>query len=124
MAKEEYMAMGNINPDFQNYSNVLFVQWQELNNATTELVTCKRTEELIYLNTFKKCFVRFFGQINDTSKLGHLSEEKRRYVIYYYKNLSRIKDKYVARKINEILRQLLSDYGLFNLESYGNDEIW
>lgn len=120
MGKYEYIEKDNINPDWQNYSNTLFVQWEEMNNAFTNYENCERSEEKTYLKMFNLTFVRFFGQINDKYTLGHFTKKEKEYIIYFYKHINLI-NKISARKINETCRKLLTEYGLFKMNN-NNDE--
>ena len=63
---------GSTLPDYQNFRNVLFYQWQEVNNATVNLRIAKNPKP--YLREFVRCYIRFYGQINDKSKLGNLTK--------------------------------------------------
>lgn len=124
MANEKYDEAGTINPDFLNFSNILFTKWEELNNSTVNLRLCKNGEFRIYQREFIRCFLSFFGQINDTKKLSHFSHDERTYLLRYY-NKPTLISVAASKKINELTRKLMTDYGIFDLEKFsGDDEMW
>lgn len=120
---EEYIAGGTTLPDYQNFRNVLFQQWEQLNLAVVEFRVCSPTTFRPNQIMVAKRYLSFFSQINDTSKLGHLNTEERKYLIRYYNNPEMINIQ-TAKKLLDITRKLMSEYGVFDLESNSNDSIW
>jgi hypothetical protein len=120
---EDYIAGGTTLPDYQNFRNVLFQQWEQLNLAVVEFRVCSPETYRPNQMSVAKRYLSFFSQINDKSKLGHLTKEERIYLIRYYNNpeLINIRE---AKILLDITRKLMSEYGVFDLESNSNDSIW
>ena len=121
--EEEYMGGGTTLPDYQNFRNLLFQQWEELNNSVVEFRTCSKTKYKIYKQEVIRTYIRFFSQINDKNKLGLLSNEERAYLKKYYNSPTLI-NLSISKTLLDITRKLMTEYGVFDLEGGGDDEIW
>lgn len=121
--EEEYKDGGTTLPDYQNYRNLLFQQWEELNNAVVEFRTCNKTKYKTYQKEVIRTYLRFFSQINDKNKLGLLNDNERSFLKKYYDNETKI-NIYVSKILLDITRKLMTEYGVFDLEGSNSDEIW
>ena len=110
-------------PDYQNFRNVLFQQWQELNNSTVEYRCCAKIEKRVFKRQFIKCFLKFYGQIQHENKLNHLQPKQRKFLSHFNKNPNLI-DSHKAMLVNKITRELMESYGVFDIGSGGDDELW
>lgn len=115
-----YKAGGTTLPDYQNYRNIIFWQWEEFNNAVVEYRICVKGEYKIFKKEVKRTFLKFFAQINDESKLGHLekTEIKKLKKLYDNPNLLTINNSVSALNIT---RKLMHKYGIFNMEDRSHD---
>lgn len=120
---EFFNSSGKTLPDYQNFRNLLFTTFEEMAYTNVEWRTCKQTEYEIYKKRFINTFLKFYIQIKDKSKLSHLDKKERTYLKYYYIHTNKLT---VKKSINivDISRKLMTEYGVFNLEDSGSDELW
>lgn len=117
--EEEYTEGGKSLPDYQNVRNVIFHNWEELNNAVILFRMCNNEEYIPHLREVARCYLRFFAQVNDKTKLGTLETKERHILQYFNIYPEKITRKY-AKEIQDITRKLMTQYGIFNLEG-GSD---
>jgi hypothetical protein len=110
-------------PDYQNFRNTLFLQWQELNNSCIEYWCCLPAERFVFKRQFTICFLKFYGQIQQGNKLNHLTIEQRKYLKFLYDYQEKI-NQVAASKINKITRELMESFGVFDIGMGGDDELW
>ncbi len=120
---DDYMNGGTTLPDYQNFRNVLFEQWEILHNNYVEYERSPKSLRKAFKNAFIKSYKKFYGQINDKSKLSHLTKAQRKTLRYCYDNPNIISI-VIAKEISDITRTLMQEYGVFNLESNDYDEAW
>lgn len=121
--EQDYNNSGTTLPDYQNFRNIIFQQWEEMHNACVNYRTCKPGNERIQKRVFVDCYLRYFGQIKDTSKLGHLTPAQRKYLLHFNDHPNVI-NKLISKKITEITRELMVNYGIFNMEGGDDGELW
>ena len=123
MESDEYTKAGTTLPDYVNFRNLLFQLFEEMTKASVEWRLSNKKEYKVWKKLFRHKFLLYYIQIKDKSKLAHLEKEERAYLKYYYIN---DKDITIQKsiKIIDITRKLMTEYGIFNLESNGDDELW
>ena len=121
MAEDYNTGTGTL-PDYYNFRNLLFTLWQELNNATVEYRVCNLSELKTIRKVWIKSYLRFFAQINDKQKLEFIEKDKRIFLQKLYNNFSMV-SRTTAHTANNICRELMTNYGVFNIEG-DEDEAW
>src|SRR6056297_3092427 len=110
-------------PAYQNFSNVLFTYWQELNNATVEYRCCNVTEISVYKKTWIRIYLKYYGEIEHKDLLGHLTPAEVEFLENYHLKPQLITRK-SANRIKSITRKLMKEFGVFDIGSGGDGEIW
>jgi hypothetical protein len=123
MAEEYTDSNSKTLPSYQNFSNVLFTYWQELNNATVEYRCCNNTEIYIYKKTWIRIYLKYYGEIEHKDLLGHLNIKEIKFLMKYHKNPHLITRK-SANRIKSITRKLMQEFGIFDIGMGGDGEIW
>lgn len=97
--------------DYTNFRNILFQYSQQFNNA---VINYKFNRNKGYWTQAVKDYMLIYYQLNEEKRLKHLSQSRRDYMEYFYKNTAKINIK-VLIKLNLLVLEIMNKYGVYDI---------
>ena len=102
-------------PLYQEVRKGIYLNFQSLKRQNALVQTAQNSTELrASLSNFKEKYINFFLDV--CTFLDKIDEDDNKYLNMYYKKISLIKKKSIARKITYVSRMLIDKLGITDIE--------